>query len=527
LLVAVMSMLIAVGALALAAALGGTPASRAVARAGGTLRVASPVGPRLLDPALARPIASRLLVGTCATLMTAGNPLRLEAAAGPPQVTRDRRTYVFTVRRGLHFSDGSPLNAENFAVGLRRVLDPRMLAEAASIYSDITRIAATGRRLRIELRRPSGDLPARLTRPFACPVPLGFPVDPAGVDLMVGSGPYYVAQHEPGLFVLERNRYYRGPRPQRIDRLVYTIGGELADTIRAVEEERADVLWAEIPSDVRVGLVRRYGINGRQMFRRRGTFVGALVLNTSRPLFRNNRPLREAVNLALDRPELVRQFPGGRLFRPPSDQILSRAMPGWVDHKLYPLDGPNLRLARSLAAGNLRNRNAVLYVSPTGTAGIGFPDVPNTIVANLTRIGLRVEVKAFADEVLNAKAGVPREAYDMLFADFWPQYPDPAAQIIGQLGGENARKPFGNTNFAYFDKPAYNRRMAAANALAGKTRYRAFSKLEADILRNEAPWAPIYEGNSWQFVSKRVGCVEFQGTDRIVLMLAYWAICLR
>jgi peptide/nickel transport system substrate-binding protein len=522
-----LSMLFAVGVLTLGGAFGGAAASHVAAQPGGTLRVVSPVGPRLLDPALTRPISARLLVGTCATLMTAGNPLRLEAAAAFPEVSRNQRTYVFTVRRGLRFSNGSPLTAENFKRGLERVLDPLMLAEARSIYSDIARISATQRRLRIDLTRPSGDLPARLTRSFACPVPLGFPIDPAGVDLTIGSGPYYVARHEPGLYVLERNPYYRGPRPRRIDRLVYTIGGELADSIDAVEEGRADVLWAEIPSDVRIGLRQQYGVNKRQLFRRGGTFVGALVLNTSRPLFQDNRPLRKAVNLALSRPELVRQFPGGPLFRPPSDQILSRALPGWVDHKLYPLNRPNLRLASRLAAGNLRGGRAVLYVSSTGTTGTGFPDFPNAIVANLKRIGLQVEVKPFAEEVLNAKAGVPGEPYDMLFADFWPEYPDPAAQIIGRLGGKNARRPIGNTNFAYFDKAAYNRRMAAANARAGKARYRAFSKLEADILRKEAPWAPIYEGTSWQFVSKQVGCVKFQGTDRIVLMLAYWAICLR
>jgi len=103
------------------------------AAGGGTLRVATPLDVRSLDPALARPLAAATWYATCATLMTfvdaagaKGFQLRPEAAARPPRISRDGRTYVFTVRKGLRFSDGSPLTAANFAVALRRVLNPSM-----------------------------------------------------------------------------------------------------------------------------------------------------------------------------------------------------------------------------------------------------------------------------------------------------------------------------------------------------------------------------------------------------------------
>jgi ABC-type transport system substrate-binding protein len=425
------------------------------------------------------------------------------------------------VRRGLRFSDGTPLTAANFARALGRVLDPAMRAERATIYGDIRRVHARGRQLRIDLAEPRGDLPVRLALPNACPVPLGFPVDPAGIPLPVGSGPYYISRLEPfKLVVLERNRHYRGPRPQRVDRVEYTTQGELADSIRAVEEGRADVLGVAIPSEARVELARRYGVNRQQLFRRADGSVGALVLNTSRPLFRGNVALRKAINLALDRAELVRQVVGGRLSRTPTDQIVSRALPGWVDHRLYPLERPNLQRARQLAAGNLRGGKAVLYASPGDPA---FPGVPNLIARNLEEIGLDVEIKPLAVDVINAKAGVPGEPYDMIFSNFAPEYPDSGNQMARFLWGENARKSFGNTNFAYFDNPRYNRRMAAADALHGEARIRAFSRLEADIMRNAAPWAPIFENSNWLLVSKRVGCLAWDPVARF----ASWAVCLR
>jgi hypothetical protein len=80
--------------------------------------------------------------------------------------------------------------------------------------------------------------------------------------------------------------------------------------------------------------------------------------------------------------------------------------------------------------------------------------------------------------------------------------------LVRLLAGANARQPSGNTNFAYFDNATYNRRLAAADRLSGLARARAFSRLDADIMRNQAPWAPLWEGSNTLLVSKRVGCLK-------------------
>jgi ABC-type transport system substrate-binding protein len=100
----------------------------------------------------------------------------------------------------------------------------------------------------------------------------------------------------------------------------------------------------------------------------------------------------------------------------------------------------------------------------------------------------------------------------MILAGFPPGFPvsyaDPSMMLVRLLAGANGRGTSRNTNFAYFDDPTYNRRLAAANHLMGAARYRAFSKLDADIMRNQAPWAPIFEGTNTLLVSKRVGCLK-------------------
>jgi peptide/nickel transport system substrate-binding protein len=508
---------------AFSSAVGSAPGAQP--RNGGTLRIASVLDVDTLDPALATSALTWALeYGTCSTLTTfrdtsgpRGYTIRPEAAAHAPEISRDGRTYVFTLRKGLRFSDGSPITAANFAVALGRVLNPAMRSYGAILFSDVTRVTGHGLRLRIQLSTRSGDLLTRLALPFACPVPRGYPVNPAGVPLTVGSGPYYVAERVAGKsLVLERNRYYSGPRSHRIGRLVMTIAADVDDAIQAVEDGRADVLGAEVPFERRDELARRYGIDKGRLFRIRGTVIYFLALNTSRPLF-HDVALRKAVNYALDRGAIIRRGPGWPLSHTATDQIVPRWVPGWKDRRLYPLARPNLTRARSLAAGHVPGK-AILYTSQVPF----LVDQANAIARNLREIDLDVDVRALAPAVLDAKAGRPGEPYDLLLTRYFVEYPDPANVIVRLLAGQNARRPAGNTNLAYFDSPVYNRRMTAADRLSGTQRLNAFSRVEADLMRDAAPMAPLYEGVHWVFVSKRVGCFRLNP-----VRVTWWDMCLR
>src|SRR6267378_2867686 len=46
------------------------------------------------------------------------------AAKDQPKVSADGKTYTYTVRDGLKYSDGKPLTADNFKYGWQRLCDP-------------------------------------------------------------------------------------------------------------------------------------------------------------------------------------------------------------------------------------------------------------------------------------------------------------------------------------------------------------------------------------------------------------------
>ena len=80
-----------------------------------------------------------------------------------------------------------------------------------------------------------------------------------------------------------------------------------------------------------------------------------------------------------------------------------------------------------------------------------------------------------------------------------------------------------NTNVSYFNSPAYNRKVARAAGLSGPSRYRAFSALDHDLMRNAAPIAVYGVPNDRHYVSARTGCYHHHP----VYGFDFPAICLR
>ena len=284
-----------------------------------------------------------------------GLHLRAELAEAEPVVSRDGKTYTFTVRKDARFSDGKPVTARAFAHALERILTPAMESPLAPDFSDIvgakkmldgkaTTLAgavAKGRTLTLRLIRPAPTFRLRLTG--LCAVSPSLPIDPEGVPAPLHSAaPYYAAQYVPGeRLVLERNRFYKGNRVHHVDRFVADLNADPASAVDDIARGTFDCCVGR-PSDIAprtAELVRRYGVNkpGGQFFIEPGRGLRMFVLNTSRPLFKNNPKLRQAVNFAVDRERLTREE-GGRMGRA-TDQYLLPVTPGFQDERIYPLKG--------------------------------------------------------------------------------------------------------------------------------------------------------------------------------------------
>jgi peptide/nickel transport system substrate-binding protein len=490
---------VAVAALVLAAS--GSP--RAV-KEGGTFRVAVPAGIfDSIDPALAFTPASngRLLRPACGTLMAfpdlpgqAGLRLQPELAEAPPTISKDGRTYTFTIRKDARFSNGAPVTAQAFVHAVERILDPAMKSPYATVVNVFQRQVARGRTLTWRLTKPIPDLPAAFTTAL-CAVPPNLPADPEGSKAPLPSaGPYYVSDYSPGeRLVLERNRFYKGKRPQHVERIVADLGADAGAAVDDVERGKLD--WAYLPNADRVAeLAKRYGVNKSRFFVVPGLGLRMVILNDSRPLFRKNVKLRQALNFAIDRRAFVRQV--GSLIATATDQYLSPLMPGYRDARIYPLTDPDLAEARALIKGRPKGEKAVLYIRDDAP-GIAQAQI---LTQNLKAIGIEVETKQFPGRLLFQKLATPGEPFDLSLVS-WTNL-DPFERMF-LFDGRRIDQP-NNTDLSYFNSATYNRAFDRADGLSGAARDRAYGDLDIRLSRDFAPAIPVANGNAFDLVSARV-----------------------
>ncbi|MBA2527564.1 MAG: hypothetical protein H0V18_17555, partial [Pyrinomonadaceae bacterium] len=317
---------------------------------------------------------------------------------------------------------------------------------------------------------------------------------------------YYVAERVINRrIVLKRNPYYRGDRPAHVDQVVWTVGESEEACLLATEQDRIDhcvsIGSPGVPPTAFRRLAAQYGINrpGGQFFVGSRLQSAYLAFNHDRPAFKGpgQIALKKAINYAIDRPELARAFGylGGRR----SDQMVPPAL--GRDARIYPLGGADPATARKwYARAKLKPPTLVLY-SHNNQRGVA---VAETLRFNLKQIGIELDVKYYDFGTAFAKAGTRGEPFDLVLGLWSVDYAEPASFLEPLLNPE--LRETGNLNYAYFVRPWASARMVAANRLTGEARRRAWADLDADLMRDDPPWAPLIHLTNRSFVSRSLGC---------------------
>ena len=276
---------------------------------------------------------------------TAGADLVGQLATNVPGPVVGGRRYVFQLRRGVRFSDGTPLRGADVRESLERTL---VLAgdEVEGLFSAIQGVdrcvetpqscdlsagvvandgAGT---VTFNLRRPDPNLPGELK--FLLIAPADTPRQLPDYAPPPGTGPYRFERVVPNrLAVLTRNPYFdpdqRTDRPPGFADRVEAQMGEERKQVVAVEQDRLDVATVFDPaSGSTAGLRTRLGARLRS-----GAFAMTEYawLNTRIPPFDDPR-VRQALNLAVDRGRVV-DLTGGPESATPTCQLLPPGLPSY------------------------------------------------------------------------------------------------------------------------------------------------------------------------------------------------------
>jgi oligopeptide transport system substrate-binding protein len=449
-----------------------------------------------------------------------GSRLVPEVAAGFPTVSRDGKTYTFRLKKTYRFSSGRPVRAANFVRAFQRARNRRPETPAARFIADVDHFAASSPdRLRIRLRRPAGDILARLAMPFFMAVPTNTPDVIDGIRApVVSAGPYFIREWTPfRRIVLERNRHYRGPRPQKVERILVDVGLPLETIKSNIDRGRTDT--GNLPPGAHAELGQRFGIRRRspgRYFVNPAPSVLYLAFNHDRRLFGGptplgNVPLKRAVNYAIDRAGMLRHR--GAYAGVVHDQLIPRTMRGFTNVDLYP-SRPDLAKARELADGNLRGGEGIMNCPNR----FPNPAVCQVVQANLRQIGLNMDIRVCRQCGFEPVRGEPTD----LSLEAWHMNSFDPYDFVQLVDGARITQRR-SVNVSYFDHPEYNRRIRRARALVGPGRYRAFNALDQDLMQKAVPVAVYGSTNDRHYVSARTGCYHYHPVYGYDLP----AICLR
>ena len=505
--------------LMVAAAVAGTTSSSSASKKGvtkgGTLRLnVSNTDYEYLDPALSYDsigwstiyaVNMQLLNYPDKPASAGGNQLVPEAATGFPTVSKDGKTYTFTVKSGLKFSDGSAVTGAAFQRAVYRVCHPDQGSPAVAFAgnfgncaafnekkaSSLTGITAKGQKVIFKLNQADPTFLSQLSMPFFAAVKPNMAIDPKGISVYPSAGPYKIVSRESGRsLVLERNTFYKGTRPANPDRIVVTTNTDQNQSLLQVKAGQANHDLGGVPAVQNGPLSEEFGVNKSRYFVNPLVGTGYLVLNNERPVFKNVAA-RKAVNWAIDRPALLRtrgKFGGQR-----TDQILPPALPGFKNADLYPLKGANPTKAKAIYSGG----GDVTLMHTTSAAAVNYAQIAKY---NLEQAGFKVTLKPQPFAVAIKTMGTRGNDVDIYTAGWIADYFDPFDFINVLLDGNNIQAA-NNNNYSYYNSAKYNAAMKAASKLNGQARYKAYGQLDVDIMKNDAPWAPVFNYTSRDFIS--------------------------
>jgi DNA-binding SARP family transcriptional activator/ABC-type transport system substrate-binding protein/sugar lactone lactonase YvrE len=363
----------------------------------------------------------------------AGDTLVGALATTAPAPSPDGKTYVFTLRPGLRYSDGRPVRPTDFRTSMERFLEVvgRSPAEAfPSHYEgivgarrcmqskapcDLSRgIEADSRErtITVHLTRRDAQFLHKLTMSFAFLVPADSPARPTTGRPPPGTGPYRVTAWDAKRGgTLVRNPYFlSGPARARGDGFVDRIEVRLHESrrvepgIAAVQRGDADVAvladnFGSLVSEDRLQALLTLA-PGR-VHSSPAANTDWIFLNVRRRPF-DDISVRQAVNLAIDRAKVV-ELAGG----PEVGQLICQVVPaGFSGYEPYcpytatPTKGgawtaPDIERARRLVVASGRAGEHVVVRVPDFREAVG-----RYYARLLEQLGFRttLRVQSFADD---------------------------------------------------------------------------------------------------------------------------------
>ena len=414
-------------------------------------------------------------------------------------------TWVYSIRPGVTFHDGTPLTAADVVASLQRHLDPAVGSYWNNTYTNVSSIEQTGEmQVTVTTRIPDSQFNLSMaSSPGAVESAATLARDgadygnsTAGVNC---TGPFSLGKWDSGeAITLERfDAYWDKNLVAKSKQVKFVFLPDPNTRVNAFKSGEVDGGWM-IPSNAIGGL--KSSPNGKIYYGTSTAIASEIVTDMTGPL--GDVRVRKALMMAIDRPGLVVAAEQG--YAKVSDALTPRSVwngagkeaadAAYAGLESYPLD---VAAATKLVSdAGAAGKEIVIATSPLSA---GTDVIAQAVSSAATSIGLKPRIESISPAKYTTlfSDAAARKGIDLLYTQWYLSTADPLDMFGVLRTGQFS-------NYGGWSNPEYDALVNKAIGIADPSdRARAADKAQ-HIVNDELPWLPLYEVPTTVWLGSRI-----------------------
>ena len=436
---------------------------------------------------------NQVLANVCESLLRWNADLTYSPGLAESWTNPDPTTWVYQIRQGVTFHDGSVLDADDVVASLSYHLDPNVGSYWNSVYRNVKSIEKTGEHeVTVTLAQPDalwnqymavspGTIESKET------------LEQDGADYGNPStgvnctGPFAFESWTPGqnITLSRYDGYWDSTLAAKAGTVEFVFLQDPNTRINAWQTGEVDGGWI-VPANGFAQL--QSGGPGTLYFGTNTTVVSEIVSNLDGPLA--DPRVRQALLMAIDRDGIVQA--GEKGYAQVAESLVTRSTWAGVPQATvdsyydelpeYPYD---VEKAKALAAeAGVSGQKIVIATSPVSSSA----DIVTQATAEAAKaIGLVPEVKTISPDNYTTLFSDPaaRDGIDLFFTNWYVSLGDPLEMYGVLRTGEFS-------NYGNWSDPDFDTTVNAALGIADTVERSAKSAQAQQIAQEQLPWLPLY-----------------------------------
>lgn len=460
-----------------------------------------------------------VLANVCDQLNRITPDLKVEPGLATAATSPDPLRWVYTIRPGVKFHDGSPLTADDVVASLRRHMDPTVGSYWVSVYQNVDSIEKTGpMEVTVHLRKPDQLFNQEMgtsagtieSAAFLTKAGANYGTPDGGVNC---TGPYSLAGWQKGqsINLKKFDGYWDAALAPKTGNMKMVFIQDPAARVNAMLSSEVDGGYL-LPS---TGFDKLKTATGGTLFFGPSTTAVSLIPTNLQGTLGDAR-VRKALSMALDRSGIIAAAVGG--YGTPAKAPTAIGAWGLAPDAAKDYFAQLPEFTRDVAGAKQLIEQAGAtgkkLVVATSTMSPELGVIANAVQAAGHDIGLDVQLQPVAPDAYTALFGdaSARAGIDLVTTFWYDSTPDPL-ELYGMLQTGNV------LNYGGYSNADYDKLVDQAGATADPIARCAVTAKLQQIAVNDLAWIPLYEVPNNMFLSTKL-----TGAPTTIAQLEYpWA----